>query len=108
MSTLRIFSLAFSTILTGALSSSPVQALPVTGLYAHEVAVGGDSDGERSRAFRDALAAVIVKVTGGSAWLDNSAVQQALGRAQSFVQEFQYRTELVDLALVQKKGPWQR
>jgi hypothetical protein len=69
--------------------------LPVTGLYAHEVAVSGQSDAERLQAFQQALAAVMVKVTGANRWLENSAVRQALQNAQSFVQEIQYRTESV-------------
>ena len=82
----------------GALLVLPVTAvfaLPVTGLYSHEVAVTGQSDAERNTAFREALSAVIVKVTGNESWLENSAVRQALANAQSLVQEIQYRTETI-------------
>ncbi|MFM1896811.1 MAG: hypothetical protein RLZZ385_1885 [Pseudomonadota bacterium] len=69
------------------------EALPVSGLYAHEVAVNSQTDAERSRAFREALSAVVVKVTGDRRWLDNSAVRQALDNAQGFVEEIRYRSE---------------
>ena len=72
-----------------------VSALPVSGLYGHEVAVANQSDAERNRAFREALAAVVVKVTGDTRWLENSAVRQALDSAQSFVEEIRYRSETI-------------
>ncbi|MEX2131139.1 MAG: DUF2066 domain-containing protein [Pseudohongiellaceae bacterium] len=75
------------------LGTSVVQALPVTGIYSHEVAVVSQSESERLPAFQEALAAVIVKVTGNVRWLENSAVRQALSNAQSLVQEIQFRTE---------------
>ena len=39
-------------------------ALQVTGLYSQQVRVSNESNAERTRAFHEALAAVIVKVTG--------------------------------------------
>lgn len=75
--------------------SQRLAALPVSGLYAHEVVVAGQSVEERNRAFQEALAAVVVKVTGDSRWLENSAVRQALQNAGNLVQEIQYRSETV-------------
>lgn len=70
-----------------------VLALPVAGLYEYEVAVSGQGDAERARAFRVALEAVIVKVTGERRWLSDPAVAQALNAAQSYVEEIGYRRE---------------
>jgi len=70
-------------------------ALPVEGLYSHEVAVVNQSDAERNRAFREALEAVLVKVTGDPGWLQNSRLQQALSSAQDFVEAIEYRSEIV-------------
>jgi hypothetical protein len=84
-------------ILAVYLMLAPVQlmALPVTGLYSHEIAVSSQTDAERSRAFREALAAVLLKVTGERRWLENSALQRALDNAQSFVEAIDPRTEIV-------------
>lgn len=70
-----------------------LHALPVTGLYSHEVPVVGQTEAERQRAFREAFAAVVVKVTGSARWLENPAVGQAMSAAQNLVQEIQYRSE---------------
>ena len=70
-----------------------VQALPVTGLYSHEIAVANQSEDERNRAFREALEAVLVKVTGEQRWLENSALRQALDNAQDYVEAINFRTE---------------
>ena len=51
-----------------------VSALQVTGLYDHRVAVNNESDAERNRAFREALKAVILKVTGEHRWLEHPSV----------------------------------
>ncbi|MEX0619529.1 MAG: DUF2066 domain-containing protein [Pseudohongiellaceae bacterium] len=75
------------------LAASPVMALPVTGLYSHDVAVSDQSDAERGRAFREALEAVFVKVTGDERWLQNSRLQQALDNAQNYVAGISYRSE---------------
>lgn len=68
-------------------------ALTVSGLYSHEIAVANQSDQERSRAFREAMVAVIIKLTGEQQWVDNPRIQQALDTAQNFVQAIEYRTE---------------
>ena len=69
------------------------QALPVTGLYNQEVAVGNESNSERDRAFGEALTAVIVKVTGERRWLEQPIIADALRSAQNYVEGFDYRTE---------------
>jgi uncharacterized protein len=74
-----------------------VFALPVNGVYSHEIQVINQSDGERRRAIREALAAVIVKVTGSSRWLENSAIRQALNSSEGFVEETRYRSETVSI-----------
>ena len=78
------------------------QALPVSGLYNHEVAVDNESDSERDRAFSEALTAVIVKVTGARRWLEEPTIEAALRNAQNYVEGFDYRNEIVveDLAVV--------
>ncbi|MEZ5491745.1 MAG: DUF2066 domain-containing protein [Gammaproteobacteria bacterium] len=70
-----------------------LSALPVTGLYTYEVAVANQSDLERSRAFREALAAVIVKVSGENRWLENPSIDRALETAANYVEAIAYRTE---------------
>lgn len=74
-------------------------ALQVTGLYSHRIKVANESDSERRRAFAEALAAVITKVTGDERWLLDPAIVAAVGRAQSFVEELGYETETVVVPL---------
>ena len=71
------------------------QALPVTGLYNQEVAVGNESNSERERAFGEALTAVIVKVTGERRWLEEPIIADALRSAQNYVEGFDYRTTVI-------------
>lgn len=79
----------------GAALSTTVNALPVAGLYSHEVRVNNQSEPERNRAFQESMAAVIVKVTGEPRWLENPSVQRALENAQNFVEAIEYRSESV-------------
>ncbi len=69
------------------------RALPVEGLYSHQVEVADESDAERSRAFSEALAAVVVKVTGARRWLERPEVERALENAQSLVEAIGYAVE---------------
>jgi hypothetical protein len=59
--------------------------LQVTDLYVHQVAVSNESDSERSRAFGEALSAVIIKVTGERRWLLHPTIERALDNAQDYV-----------------------
>lgn len=88
----RLF-LLVSTLLPCLLSSAPAQALLVEGLYEQEIAVQGQGDAERIRAYREGLTSVILKITGEERHLRNSAVERAVRDAQSYVQEVSYRTD---------------
>jgi len=72
--------------------SSPSSALPVDGLYSFELTVQNQSDAERRRAYREALAGVMLKVTGETRWLQQPQLQSALNNAQSFVEEVSFRS----------------
>jgi hypothetical protein len=76
-------------------ASATTQALPVTGLYSEQVAVANESDAERSRAFREALQAVILRVTGEPQWLDHPTIIAAVENAQSYVEAIGYSSEFV-------------
>lgn len=82
-------------LLVPVLVSHPGYALQVAGLYTYRIAVANESEPERLRAFREALAAVVVKVTGSARWLENPSIAQALGNAQSFVEAISYSSETV-------------
>lgn len=75
--------------------TTPVSALQVTGLYSYRIAVANESEPERNRAFNEALVAVITKVTGSSKWLEIPAIEQALRRAQSYVEAVSYASEML-------------
>jgi hypothetical protein len=72
--------------------------LQIEGLYEYRVAVENESDAERNRAFRDALKAVLLKVTGERRWLQSPVLQQAIGNAQSYVEAISYSSELVEIS----------
>ncbi len=75
----------------------PTSALQVSGLYNHQAAVNNESDSERSRAFAETFAAVVVKVTGERRWLQHPVIEQALDNAQSYVEAFSYASETIIL-----------
>ncbi len=87
--------LAIVTFLVAVGSFQPSLALQVSGLYSERIAVANESDAERNRAFRDALAAVVLKVTGEQRWLEHPAVEQALDNAQSYVEAIAYSNEFI-------------
>ena len=76
-------------------ASAATQALPVTGLYSEHMAVANESDAERSRAFREALQAVILRVTGEPQWLDHPTIIAAVENAQSYVEAIGYSSEFI-------------
>lgn len=76
------------------LTQHRLMALPVAGLYSQEVVVANQSDQERRRAFREAFAAVVTKVTGEPRWIEHAAIVQALDDAQSYVEAIEYSTRL--------------
>ena len=80
-------------------ASSELYALPVTGLYSEQVAVANESDAERNRAFREALQAVILRVTGEERWLDQPAIAAALENAQSYVEAIGYSSEMLEVTV---------
>jgi hypothetical protein len=85
----------FLSLLLASYTFQPSAALQVTGLYSQKIPVLNESNSERSRAFRDALAAVIVKVTGEQRWLLDPVVVTAVSNAQSYVEGVSYSSELV-------------
>lgn len=82
----------FLLLLIGLGASPHAFAAIVDGLYDQEIAVQGQGDAERLRAYREGLAAVILKLTGEERWLRSSAVERGIRDAQSYVQEVSYRT----------------
>ncbi len=83
----------------------PVQALQVSGLYSHRVAVNNGSDTERNRAVAEAMSAVILKVSGERRWLEDGSVQRALRNAQSFVEAISYSSEELLLPVADNAVP---
>ena len=81
--------------------------LQVTGLYVHQVAVSNESDSERSRAFGEALSAVIIKVTGERRWLLHPTIERALDNAQDYVEAISYISEAIELVQEASAAPQQ-
>jgi hypothetical protein len=74
-------------------------ALPVTGLYSYRIQVANESDSERTRAFKEALAAVLTKVTGDERWLLDARIVTAVASAQNYVQAVGYESETIEVPL---------
>lgn len=77
----------------------PSMALQVSGLYSQQVPVTNDGEAERNRAFREALAAVVVKVSGDPRWLENPTIERAIAEAQNYVEATSYISESIQLPL---------
>ena len=81
------------------ISWQPSLALQVSGLYSQQIPVTNDGEAERNRAFREAIAAVIVKVSGDLRWLENPAIERAIAQAQNYVEATSYISESIQLPL---------
>ncbi len=66
------------------------------GLYAGEVPVGSQAEGERNEALKTALAQVIVKVSGDNTILTRPEVSKAVAAPSRFVQQYEYRQDVVN------------
>lgn len=77
------------------LAGQPSLALQVTGLYSQQIPVANDGEAERSRAFREALSAVVVKVSGDPRWLEDPTIERAIAQAQNYVEATSYISETV-------------
>ena len=73
------------------LTSLPLSAAQLSGLYAAAVPVTGQTQQERRSAIRQAFAEVLVKVTGNRQATVQPSLQQALQRSLYYVQQFRYR-----------------
>ncbi len=81
------------------ISLQPSLALQVTGLYSQQIPVINDGEAERNRAFKEALAAVVVKVSGDPRWLENPSIERAIAQAQNYVEATSYISESIQLPL---------
>lgn len=72
------------------LAAAPLRAEQVVDLYTAEVLVATQSAADRERAAREAFAALVVRVSGDTGAMEQSAVREASRRAQDFVYEFNY------------------
>lgn len=88
----RLFPVWLPILLLGLYTQSAL-GLQITGLYSYKLEVLNESNSERNRAFSDALAAVIVKVTGEQRWLLDPVVVEAVSNAQSYVERVSYSVE---------------
>jgi len=97
---LKQIALYFLLLLTLLLISwQPSAALQVSGLYSQQIPVTNDGEAERNRAFREAFAAVVVKVSGDPRWLENLAIERAIAQAQNYVEATSYISESIQLPL---------
>jgi hypothetical protein len=81
------------------ISWQPSLALQVSGLYSQQIPVTNDGEAERNRAFREAFAAVVVKVSGDPRWLENPDIERAIAQAQNYVEATSYISESIQLPL---------
>ena len=77
----------------------PSMALQISGLYSQRIPVANDGEVERDRAFSEALAAVVVKVSGDPRWLEDPGIERAIAEAQNYVEATSYISESIKLPL---------
>lgn len=71
----------------------PSQAAQLVGLYEAEVQVADQGRETRSSGMSEAMAAVLLKVSGSSAVLAEEMMQSAMADATRYVQQYRYRSE---------------
>jgi hypothetical protein len=71
-------------------AAGPAQAAVVQGLYDTEVPVASQSTEDRSAAFQEALAQVLVKVTGSKTVIESAKAEEMVQKAARYVRSFQY------------------
>ncbi len=84
--------LAFALLVLAVLPGM-AKAATVKGLYSQAVPVAGQGYQERADAMSQALANVLVKVAGQREVLSNSVVQTALGKPETYIRKFGFRTD---------------
>lgn len=72
------------------LASMRVLSVEVKDLYQAKIEVSSQSKGQRSRAFKKALAAVIVKVSGQESAVNNETIKKALVAHQEYLSQYSY------------------
>ncbi len=71
----------------------PAQAAQLKGLYEAEVEVADQSPAMRATAMGEAMAAVLLKVSGSSTLLDEEVIKSAMADAARYVQQYRYHSE---------------
>lgn len=79
-------------------------SLQVTDLYSHQIQIANESETERERAFSEALAAVILKITGERRWLDDPAIRTAVRNAGNYVEAISYSVETILLPVEESQN----
>ena len=77
-------------LLMGWLLVASATAVELTNLFDSQVKVADQSDKARAVGEREALAEVLVRVSGSAAVLDNPVIKEQLARASEFVIQFSY------------------
>lgn len=91
------------------LSLCPAWAAPVDGLYRGEAIVTGrDDDEERARGLREALAEVVVKLSGDARLTAHPYLSTLLEQAPQLVERLSYDDRLAKKTLMDEQGTRQR
>lgn len=81
----------FACVATLSALSAPSAAVAAPGGYTGEAPVNSQSEEERSQALKTALANVVIAQSGDSGALARSDVAKAIGQAERYVLQYQYR-----------------
>lgn len=96
---MRLSRLLIITLLLGFSALSPLHAQTSGSPYSVVVPVADTSDAQRDQAFATALGQVLTRVAGGQDLRNNAGYGDALGKAGSIVQKFQYQRAATGLIL---------
>jgi len=96
---MRLFRLLTVTLLLIIAARAPLHAQDSASPYAVVVPVADTSDAQRDQAFSTGLGQVLARVAGGQDLRDHDGYGEALGKAASMVQKFQYQRADTGLVL---------
>jgi hypothetical protein len=96
---MRLSRLLLVTLLLGFAALPRLHAQSAGSPYTVTVPVADTSDGQRDQAFATALGQVLTRVAGGQDLRSNAGYGEALGKAASLVQKFQYQRTATGLSL---------
>jgi len=85
-------------VIVAFLSSNPLEAVEVKGLYQASIAINSQNSSDRASALKKALAAVMLKVGGQKSVLDNDVIQKSVSNYRLYLSQYRYQHKTLQVA----------